>query len=50
MFDILFEDKRFELKIEQKLSEELENNIHPQPDYVFNAFKIRQQAFMQMQE
>jgi uracil-DNA glycosylase len=44
MFEILFNDKRFENRIEKELSEEMEKTenfiMHPKPDYVFHAFKL----------
>jgi uracil-DNA glycosylase len=44
LFEKLYNDKRFRNRIEKELSEELRDDdnliMHPQPDYVFNAFKL----------
>lgn len=44
LFEKLNNDKRFKNRIEKELSDELRDGenliMHPQPDYVFNAFKL----------
>jgi uracil-DNA glycosylase len=44
LFEKLYNDNRFKNRIEKELSDELKENdnliMHPQPDYVFNAFKL----------
>jgi uracil-DNA glycosylase len=44
VFEKLFNDKRFKNRVEEELSEELKEDpnliMHPQPDYVFNAFML----------
>lgn len=43
LFDELYNDERFENLVQKTLSESLESgksDIHPAPEYVFNAFKL----------
>jgi uracil-DNA glycosylase len=44
LFTKLFQDSRFQTRVENELTDELKEDVnlimHPQPDYVFNAFKL----------